>query len=287
MRPVYISVLILILSLAIIGQTNRGGIGGTVRDSTGAVVPNAKVTITNVGTNQAMVLTTSGEGTFSASSLEPVEYKILAEAPNFKKVVVEKIKVDTASMQTVNIVLEVGSVAETVTVQPEDALINTENGTTSQTISEMQLRELPLVNRSVLDLAVTLPNVAGDAGSEDPSVTSGMPVPGYNLSLNGGRPGGTAILADGVNNTGVGIGRSIVSFTPETVQEFTVQTSAYSAEFGNTSGGVVNITTMSGTNRYTGTALWYSRNPAFNAQPYRIGTTPRTPNNLRYNQVSL
>jgi len=81
MRPVYISVLILILSLAIIGQTNRGGIGGTVRDSTGAVVPNAKVTITNVGTNQAMVLTTSGEGTFSASSLEPVEYKILAEAP--------------------------------------------------------------------------------------------------------------------------------------------------------------------------------------------------------------
>jgi hypothetical protein len=190
-------------------------------------------------------------------------------------------------MQTVNIVLEVGSVAETVTVQPEDALINTENGTTSQTISEMQLRELPLVNRSVLDLAVTLPNVSGDAGSEDPSVTSGMPVPGYNLSLNGGRPGGTSILADGVNNTGVGIGRSIVSFTPETVQEFTVQTSAYSAEFGNTSGGVVNITTKSGTNRYTGTALWYSRNPAFNAQPYRIGTTPRTPNNLRYNQVSL
>ena len=81
-----------------------------------------------------------------------------------------------------------------MTVQADEALINTENGTTSQTISEMQLRELPLVNRSVLDLAVTLPNVSGDSGSEDPAVTSGQPVPGYNLSLNGGRPGGTSIL---------------------------------------------------------------------------------------------
>ena len=287
MRLVKISVFILVLCLAIIGQTNRGGISGTVTDSNGAAVPNAKVMITNVGTSKVITLTTSSSGTFSASSLEPVPYNVLVEAPNFKKSIVQNIKVDTASIQTVNIVLEVGNFSETVTVQSDEALVNTENGTTAQTISEMQLRELPLVNRSVLDLAVTLPNVSGDSGSEDPAVTSGQPVPGYNLSLNGGRPGGTSILADGVNNTGVGIGRSIVSFTPETVQEFTVQTSAYSAEFGNTSGGVVSITTKSGTDRFTGTALWYSRNPEFNARPYRIGTTPRTPNNLRYNQVSL
>ena len=101
----------------------------------------------------------------------------------------------------------------------------------------------------MLDLAVTVANVSGDAGSEDADVTSGQPVPGYNLSLNGGRPGGTSILADGVNNTGVGIGRAVVSFTPETVQEFTVQTSAYSAEYGNTSGGVINVTGKTGNER--------------------------------------
>ncbi len=287
MRIVHAAALILIAGLTIIGQTNRGGISGTVTDSNGAVVPMAKVTIRNVGTNRSTTVVTSSDGAFSVSSLEPVEYDVMAEAANFKKAVIQKVKVDTATVQTVNIVLEVGNFAEVVNIEAEDALINTESGTTSKTISEVQLRELPLNNRSVLDLAVTVANVSGDAGSEDAEVTSGQPVPGFNLSLNGGRPGGTSILADGVNNTGVGIGRAVVSFTPETVQEFTVQTSAYSAEYGNTSGGVINATTKSGTNRLNGTALFYHRNPATNAQPYRIGTTPRTPNNLKYSQGSL
>ncbi len=287
MRFVKVTLLILAACVALIGQTNRGGISGTVTDSNGAVVPNAKVTIKNVGTNQATTVVTSSSGAFSVTSLEPVEYDILAEATSFKKAVIQKIKVDTATVQTVNIILEVGNFAETVNIEAEDALINTESGTTSSTISEVQLRELPLNNRSVLDLAVTVANVSGDAGSEDAEVTSGQPVPGFNLSLNGGRPGGTSILADGVNNTGVGIGRAVVSFTPETVQEFTVQTSAYSAEYGNTSGGVINATTKSGTNLLNGTALFYHRNPATNARPYRIGTTPRTANNLKYSQGSL
>ncbi|MEQ1644646.1 MAG: carboxypeptidase-like regulatory domain-containing protein, partial [Pyrinomonadaceae bacterium] len=287
MRFIKISVCILFLSLSFIGQTNRGGISGTVMDSNGAVIPGAKVTVTTIGTNQSTTVTTSNNGAFQISSLEPVEYKILAEAPNFKKALINRVKVDTATTLAVNLTLEIGDFSESVNVQAEEALINTETGTTTRTISEMQLRELPLNNRSVLDLAVTVANVSGDAGSEDAEVTSGQPSPGYNLSLNGGRPGGTSILADGVNNTGVGIGRSVVSFTPETVQEFTVQTSAYSAEYGNTSGGVSNATTKSGTNRLNGTALLYHRNPSTNAQPYRIGTTPRTPNNLRYTQGSL
>lgn len=287
MRLVKVSIFILVLSLALIGQTNRGGISGTVVDSNGSVVPNAKVTITSVGTNQAVTVTTNSSGAFTVLSLEPVEYNVLAEAANFKKSVVQNVKVDTATVQSVNIVLEVGNFSETVNISADEAIINTESGATAQTISERQMRELPLNNRSVLDLAVTIPNVSGDAGSEDAEVTSGQPVPGYNLSVNGGRPGGTSILADGVNNTGVGIGRAIVSFTPETVQEFTVQSSAFSAEYGLTSGGVVNITTKAGRNDFFGTALWYHRNPKTNAQPYRIGTTPRVPNNLRYNQLSF
>jgi hypothetical protein len=85
----------------------------------------------------------------------------------------------------------------------------------------------------------------------------------------------------------VGIARAVVSFTPETVQEFTVQTSAYSAEYGNTTGGIINATTKSGTNDFNGVALWYHRNPITNARPYTIGTAPRPPNNRRYNQVSV
>ena len=268
-------------------QSNRGAITGTVTDPTGAVVPGASVTITNTGTNQKTKLTTSETGTFAASSLEPVTYSVMVEAPGFKKSILNTVKVDTATTTTANVALETGGVENVVDITGTAPLLNTVSGTTTHTIAERQIQDVPLNNRSVLDLAVTAPNVSGDAGSEDPEVTSGQPVPGYNLSLNGGRPGSTSILADGVNNTGVGIARTIVSFTPETVQEFTVQTSAYSAEFGQTAGGVINVTTKSGTNRLNGVALWYHRNPETNAAPFRTGAGPRPPLSLRYNQVSV
>ncbi len=278
--------IIIIFCASLLAQTNRGSISGTVTDATGAVIPGAIVTITNVGTNQSQRLTTSGDGAFTASSLEPVVYRVTVEAPGFKKSLVNNIKVDTSSIASVNVALQAGAIDTVIDVTAETPLLNSEKGTTIQTITERQIQDIPLNNRSVLDLAVTIPNVSGDAGSEDPEVTAGQPVPGFNLSLNGGRPGSTSMLADGVSNTGIGIGRAVVSFTPETVQEFTVQTSAYSAEYGRTGGGVINITTKSGTNSYNGVGLWYHRNPITNARPFRQGTAPRPANNLRYNQFS-
>src|SRR5438552_14048464 len=287
MRLLRVIAVVLLCAVAGIAQTNKGGISGTVFDSNGAAVPGASVTVTNLGTGQKMTLTTTDTGGFSAQSLDPVTYSVLVEAKGFKKALVDHVKVDTAAIATANVSLETGSVTEQVVVTAEAPLLNTETGTTTHTITTRQLQDVPLNNRSVLDLALTAPNVTGDAGSEDPGVSSDQPVPGFNLSLNGGRAGSTSILADGVNNTGVGIARAVVSFTPETVQEFTVQTAGYSAEYGATGGGVINVTTKSGTNQFGGTALWYTRNPATNARPYRIGTAPRPANNLRYNQVSI
>ena len=287
MRTMQIFAVTLLCTVSVFGQSNKGAISGAVFDSNGAAVPGATVTVTNSGTGQSSTVTTTDTGGFSMSSLDPVTYTITVEVPNFKKAVVEGVKVDTATTATVNVVLETGAVSEQVTITADAPLINTESGTATQTITERQLQDVPLNNRSVLDLALTAPNVTGDAGSEDVGVSGDQPVPGYNLNLNGGRSGSTAILADGVNNTGVGIARAVVSFTPETVQEFTVQTSAYSAEYGNTGGGTINATTKSGTNKYNGVALWYTRNPKFNATPFAIGTAPRPRNNLRSNQVSV
>ncbi len=286
MKIFRLSVLSILLSALVYAQTNRGGISGTVTDPSGAVVPGARVIITNIGTNQTIQLATSAEGTYSIASLEPVAYRVTVEAPGFKRTVLARIKVDTAAIATADVSLEPGAVENSITITAESALLNTETGTTAQTISERQIQDVPLANRSVLDLALTAPNVSGDAGSEDPEVASGQPVPGFNLSLNGGRPGSTAILADGVNNTGVGVARAVVSFTPETVQEFTVQTSAYSAEFGRTGGGVINVTTKSGTNELHGVALFFHRNPATNARRWTTSTL-RPPNNLRYSQGSF
>ncbi|MBS1792767.1 MAG: carboxypeptidase regulatory-like domain-containing protein [Acidobacteria bacterium] len=287
MKITRIILILLLAGLTVFGQTNKGGISGTVTDAAGAPIAGATVTITNLGTNEKTVLVTSNEGAYAAASLEPVVYNIRVEAPNFKKTVVDKVKVDTATVSTINVTLEAGTITESVTVEGDLQVVNTESGATGQTITERQLRDLPLNNRSVLDLAMTMPNVAGDAGTEDVDANSTQPVPGFNLTVNGGRPGSTTILADGVNNTGIGIARAVVSFTPETVQEFNVQSSAYSAEFGTTGGGVINVTTKSGTNQFAGTALIYHRNPATNAQPWRQGTAPRPDNNLRFTQGSL
>ena len=287
MRLLLSTAIVLLSVVSLFGQTNKGGIGGTVSDVNGAPIAGATVTITNLGTGQKVTVTTGESGTFSVQSLDPVAYSVTVESKGFKKALVEPVKVDTAAVATANVTLEAGNISEQVMITADGALINSDSGTTSQTITSRQLQDVPLNNRSVLDLALTAPNVTGDAGSEDPEVLSGQPVPGFNLNLNGGRAGSTAILADGVNNTGVGIARAVVSFTPETVQEFTVQTSAYSAEFGNTAGGVINVTTKSGTNDFNGVALWYHRNPKFNAIPFQIGTAPRPNNNLRYNQVSV
>ena len=279
-----------VLALAALthAQTNRGAITGTVFDATGAVVPGAKVVVTNVGTNEVHRVSTSDSGDYTVQDLEPVEYKISVEATGFSMAVAERVKVDTAATSTVNFRLQPGNIKVEVTVVSAGApLLNVESGTSGQTITEMQFVNAPLANRSVLDLALTVPNVTGDVGTEDPGVGSGGTQPGYNMTINGGRAGSSLMLADGVNNTGVGLARAVVSFSPETVQEMSVQTNAYSAEFGRTGGGVINVTTKSGTNQLHGTALWYGRNPWLNAAPYTLASTNRSPSTLRDNEFSL
>jgi len=207
----FLAIAVVILSAVVtFGQTNKGGISGTVTDANGAAIPGATVTITSLGTGQKVTIKTSESGAFTVQSLDPVAYSVLVEANGFKKAFVDQVKVDTAAVATTNVMLEAGAVAEQVLITGETAMVNTESATTSQTITSRQLQDVPLNNRSVLDLALTAPNVTGDAGSEDPEVTSGQPVPGFNLNLNGGRAGSTSILADGVNNTGVGIARAVM-----------------------------------------------------------------------------
>jgi hypothetical protein len=287
MKGIRILVVALFCAPALIAQTNRGGISGTVLDTNGAAIPGATVTVTNLGTNQKLTLRTSDAGAYSATSLDPVTYSVTVEAAGFRKAVVENVKVDTATTVSVNVTLEPGAVGEEVTVTSEAPLINAESGTAAQTITERQIVEMPLNNRSVLSLAITAANVTGDVGTEDPELGSDIPSPGFNLNVNGGRAGSTAILADGANNTGVGLGRAVVTFSPDTVQEFTVQTSNFSAEFGQTGGGVINMTTKSGTNSYNGLLYWYHRNPALNAAPFTTATVNRPQANRRQHQFGL
>src|SRR5262249_35839896 len=177
-----------LIPAAAFGQTNKGGISGTVKDSSGGVVPGATVIITNIGTNANIELVTSESGVYSATSLDPVDYRVSVELAGFKKAVVDHVKVDTATTATVNVTLSPGGLESQVTVTAEGPVLNVGSGTIGQTITERQITDVPLNNRSVLDLALTVPNVMGQTGSEDPSVSGGPAVPGFNLSLNGARP---------------------------------------------------------------------------------------------------
>ena len=124
-------------------------------------------------------------GRFSVADLEPVEYRLEVSAQGFKKEVIDHVKVDTASIATVNIKLETGSVDTKVTVEASAVMIDTSSGTLSSTVTQRQIEDAPLLNRSVLDLALTLPNVGGDAGSEDPVIYERHALP--RLQLDAGR----------------------------------------------------------------------------------------------------
>ena len=281
---VFICACVLLAAPWAAAQSNKGAISGTVADQTGAVVGGAKVVITNLSTNEQLELKTSDAGTFSAPLLDPVEYKVAVSHPGFRESDLARVKVDTATTTNLKISLKLGELTADVDVSAEAPILNRASGTPGQTIGERQIVEMPLNNRSVLDLALTVGNVAGDAGTEDPSLGSELPTPGFNLFVNGGRAGSTAILADGARNTGVGLGRSVVTFSPDTVREFTVQTSNFSAEYGQTGGGVINMSTKSGSNRYEGLLYWYHRDPALNAAPFTTATVNRPQANRRQQQ---
>jgi outer membrane receptor protein involved in Fe transport len=288
MRSLRLAIALCLVAGVAAAQTNRGGISGTVFDATGGVLPGATVVVTNLGTNQSVTTHTSKSGTYSVSPLDPVVYRVSVEMPGFQKAVVEKVKVDTAVVATVDVRLKTGAITEEISVVAEAPLVNSQSGTASQTISERQIVEMPLNNRSVLDLAMTVGNVSGMAGTEDPELAANaadVPAPGFNLFINGGRAGSTSILADGARNSGVGIARAVVSFSPDTVQEFTVQTSNFAAEYGQTGGGVINMSTKQGTNQYQGLAYWYNRNPSLAAAPFTTAATNRPTSNRKQNQL--
>src|SRR5262249_1638361 len=142
----------LLSAAPMLSQTNRGAITGTVSDATQSVIPGANITITNIGTNEVRKLTSSLAGAYSALDLDPVLYRVEVEAKGFKRSIIENVKVDTNSTTTVNVTLQTGTVDTHVTISAEVAMLNLGSGTTGNTVTSRELQDVPLVNRSVLDL---------------------------------------------------------------------------------------------------------------------------------------
>lgn len=236
-------------------QSDRGTLTGTVTDPSGAVVADAKVTATNLDTGEVREATTSGEGSYTMPELSADPYRVTVEAAGFKTATIENIQIAVQVTRTADIQLEVGGAGETVTVVAEAQTIQTETAVQQTNISERQVRELPLLTgidtsgRTPLSFIFLDSNVVDASGSSRGASAN-------QFKVNGGQALGTEILIDGVATRRAQNGTFFgeVSPSPNAFQEFTISTSNFSAEFGNTSGGIVNFTVKSGSNEFHGEA---------------------------------
>lgn len=256
-------------ALPVYAQSDRGQVTGTVTDLSGAVIPGAKITITNLNSGEARTLTTSDEGYFTFPELTANAYRLTVEAKGFKTGVVENIQIGVQTTRRADVQLQAGEVSETVTVAADASVLQIDTPVQQLNVTERQVRELPLLvaaeagGRSplafiFLDSSVTPTGAGGVSGTS----TS-------NFRVNGGQGRGTDILIDGVTTRRAENGTffSEVAPGPYAFQEFTVSTSQYSAEYGNSSGGVVNFTIKTGGNDFHGEGYMFLRNEAFNARP--------------------
>jgi len=275
-----------LLSLAAIlisnvqGQTTQGGIVGTVHDQKGANVPNVSVTVTNPSTGLQRETKTADNGIFRVMVLPTGVYQIKAEAPGFATTTTNGVEINVDQIRDVEIVLKVGTKTETVEVQSEAALTQTESSKLGEIIDNRKVEELPLNGRDFAQLARLNPGVAASGGGGGQQGGEGG-VSGY--SSNGQRSTSNNFMVDGIDNNDYFGGAAAQIPSIDSIQEFEVQTNTFAAEYGRNTGSVVNLVTKSGSNLLHGSAYEFFRNDVLDARNYFNDSTFRK-SALRLNQ---
>ncbi len=243
-------------------QSNAADIQGTVKDSTGAVVTNATVTVRNAGTNFSRNATTNDEGFYRIINVPPGDYEVTVEAANFKKAVLPKITVTVGqAAQLDDIKLEPGQLTESVTISDATSeIVETNKTAVATTIDQQRINNLPINERNYIQFAMTTSTVGRDNGRPiGPAPTTG-------LNFGGQRGRSNLVQVDGADNTDNSVNASRSTVSQEAVQEFQVVTNSFAAEFGRSAGGVVNVVTKSGTRDFHGNVFGFLRHRSFQAR---------------------
>lgn len=260
-------------------QQGTGTISGTVADQQQAVVSGANVEIIQTETHAEFRTKTNNRGFYTAPGLAVGHYDVRVEMAGFKRAVISGITLQVNQNAQVNVVLEVGQVAESVQVAGEAPLVDTSGATLGQVIENRRIQSLPLNGRNALALTMLTAGVVSNAGP----LNSGFGDRGVQLSsisINGGPSSMNSQMLDGSNNVLSYVGEVGVPPAVDAVEEFKVQSGYMSAEYGFTAGGAVNLVTKSGTNQFHGTAYEFLRNDKLDAR--NTFSTAKLP--LRYNQ---
>ena len=242
-------------------QSNAADLRGYVRDPQSAVVTGATVTVRNPATSVTRSTTTNDEGYYQITNLPPGEYEVSVEAKDFSRAVVPDVTLTVGQQADLDIPLQVGGIGETVTVTGlETELVETSRTAVSNTIDQQRIENLPINERSYLNFALTTSTVTRDNGRPiGPAPTTG-------LNFGGQRGRSNLVQVDGADNTDNSVNAARSTVSQEAVQEFQVVTNSYAAEFGRTSGGVVNVVTKGGTNDIRGNVFGFIRHKSIQAR---------------------
>ena len=264
------AVAVLLFSLSLFSQVNTGTISGVVQDTSGAVIGGATVTIRNVDTGIATALTSDVGGRYVAPNLLIGNYEVQAQQPGFRTEIRKGITLTVGRDEVINLTLNVGQTAETVTVTAEAPVIETTTAAMSSLVDDRTIRDLPLNGRSYDQLALLQPGVVSvGAGQASAAFDFGT---GVRFNVNGSRAYANTFLLDGtdINDHANGTpgGAAGTNLGVDGVQEFKINTSVSPAEYGRSSGGVISAVTRSGTNSLHGSAFEFIRNNAFDSLGY-------------------
>src|SRR5258707_1378738 len=291
------SVDVWIFVLAIIGilgarqayaQVAGATLTGTVKDSSGAVIPNAQISITDLATSVSRGVSSNAAGLYTAPNLSPGNYEVRVTSTGFRTQVQRGITLTVGAQQQLDITMQVGQINQTVEITTEAPTVEWTSSELGATVNSTTVRELPLHGRSWSDLAVLQPGVVASTTHAAVDVNRGY---GGQLSISGARPQQNNYPVPGLrlndySNGGPGsvLGQNL---GVEAIQEFSVLTSNYSAEYGKTSGGVVNAISRSGTNQFHGSVYEFLRNSALDANNFfdNSNGVPKPP--FRRNQFGV
>jgi hypothetical protein len=269
LRTCFVLLVVLAFAAGAQAQFETATVVGTIRDSSGAVVPDAKVTLTNTATGVSTTRTTTGEGTFEFVTVRGGVYLLTAEKAGFSIALTDNVQVQVGARLRVDMQMAVGQLSEKVEVTAAAPLLETDSSQRSQVITGEQMRELALNGREYSSLALLSTGVRQSALNKS---TNGTPREGA-FNVNGLRSTFNNFLIDGVDNNAYGtsnqgFSNQVMQPPPDAVSEFRVVTNNQSAEYGRAAGATVNVAYRSGTNQFHGDGWEFFRDTKLNAEPY-------------------
>src|SRR5688572_29618631 len=263
----WIAIVFLLTNSSLLAQTSTATLTGTVRDSSGGVLPGVTIMVVNTARNTSQSTVSNDTGNYVVPALNPGVYSVSAELTGFKKFLQDGITLQVNQVARIDVTLEVGTIAETVQVTSSAPLLETDTSSRGSVIDQKKIVDLPLNGRDYNQLALLSPGVL--PGTPRLAAVNFKGV----LNVNGNRTFNNVFLLDGVDNISYsnsfrGENVQLVQPSIEALQEFKIQTNAYSAEYGRSSGAVVNATIKSGTNTVRGSVYEFLRNDALDANNF-------------------